>query len=221
MDVKCEVEGCVFLTHRKNPAYCSKHYWRYANHGSVVLPPRKNKRYHPHYIRWHEKKVDCVSAWLDFWAFTNDIGDCPGQNYRLDKIHQAKPWGPNNFQWRPLLEKQEGETDKEWHARKWAEKKQRIPDFEHKRDVQRRFNITAEQYAELDRAQDHKCAICRKPETAIHKSTGKVKRLAVDHCHAKNTLRALLCWRCNATLGRTDDNPELLEAMASYLRRHA
>lgn len=220
MDVNCEVDGCEFQTHRKNPAYCSMHYWRYAKHGSVVLPPRKNKRYHHHYIRWHEKKGDSVKEWQNFWTFAAAIGDCPGDNYRLDKIDQSAKWGPTNFQWRPLLYRLETETDRDWTARKWAEKKQRIPDFEHKRDVLRRFNITASQYADIDKEQGHRCAICRKPETAIHKSTGRVKRLAVDHCHAKNTLRALLCWRCNATLGKVNDDPLLLEAMASYLRKH-
>lgn len=43
------------------------------------------------------------------------------------------------------------------------------------------------------------------------------RRLAIDHDHAAMYPRGLLCWRCNRLLEHSI-TPELLEAMAAYLR---
>ncbi len=220
MDQKCIVEGCEAFTHRKKNAYCSTHYWRFRHHGRPELPPRKNKRYHPLYIRWHEKRADRLSEWNDFWRFAADVGECPGDNFTLEKIDNSIKWGSKNFQWKENLAKLSGETDKEWYARKWKNRQLQHPHFERQRHLQRRFQITPEIYAGMSFSQDHKCAICRKPEIAIHKSTGNAKRLAVDHCHNSKKIRGLLCWRCNSTLGKVGDSIELLQAMISYLRKH-
>lgn len=75
-------------------------------------------------------------------------------------------------------------------------------------------------YDELAEAQDHLCAICRSPETA-QGSRGAPRRLAVDHCHAGGGTRELLCMKCNLMIGNANDSPEILEAAAAYLRKHA
>jgi uncharacterized protein YbaR (Trm112 family) len=56
-------------------------------------------------------------------------------------------------------------------------------------------------------AQDGKCAICQQSRV-----------LCLDHSHANNAVRGLLCRSCNRLLGVVDDNPELLENAARYLR---
>lgn len=76
-----------------------------------------------------------------------------------------------------------------------------------------KFGISIEQYLAMLRAQDSRCAICRTPQ-------GEHVRLALDHCHASGKLRALLCSRCNTTLGSVEDSAELLDRMAAYLRRY-
>ncbi len=59
--------------------------------------------------------------------------------------------------------------------------------------------------------QEGRCAIC-----------GEEPRvLEVDHCHTKLFARALLCGRCNRTIGMANDNIDLLEACISYLKRFA
>jgi hypothetical protein len=67
--------------------------------------------------------------------------------------------------------------------------------------------------------QNNLCAICQQPETAT--LNGKIKRLAVDHDHTTNQTRELLCNNCNSMLGYYNDNPELLEKAANYLKKHA
>lgn len=76
---------------------------------------------------------------------------------------------------------------------------------------ERLYGLSYEDYQELLKTQGGVCAICREPE----KIPGRA--LAVDHDHRDNRIRGLLCNRCNNTLGRVDDSPELLEKMAAYL----
>jgi hypothetical protein len=80
-----------------------------------------------------------------------------------------------------------------------------------KRVAERRgqkLNISTEEYYELLELQEAKCAIC-----------GRDERLAIDHCHKTQVVRGLLCWHCNTSLGKFQDDPEWLEAAAAYLRK--
>lgn len=81
-----------------------------------------------------------------------------------------------------------------------------------------KFGLSANTYDELLVAQGGGCALCRTPRTGR-------KSLAVDHEHATDRVRGLLCWSCNTTLGRYGDTYESLagspfgtERVLSYLR---
>jgi recombination endonuclease VII len=63
------------------------------------------------------------------------------------------------------------------------------------------------------------CDICKQPETQTHQN-GTPCRLCLDHCHATNKVRGWLCARCNTSLGRMEDSPELLQSMITYLKKH-
>lgn len=76
------------------------------------------------------------------------------------------------------------------------------------RRVLREYGLTAEGYKNLLDAQAGLCAICRE---------GSEQRLHVDHCHATGRVRGLLCFRCNATLGKVEDSVDLLHQMITYL----
>lgn len=79
------------------------------------------------------------------------------------------------------------------------------------------FGIGIEEYERLFDKQGGICAICFKPETKIHPSTGLVQFLSVDHCHNTGRVRGLLCSQCNLMLGLANDSPEILEAALRYL----
>lgn len=85
-------------------------------------------------------------------------------------------------------------------------------------DLERKFGITRQELDAMSEAQDHKCKLCDQPETS--KVRGKVRRLAIDHCHETGKIRGLLCTKCNNALGAFKDNPSLLEKAAEYLRSH-
>jgi hypothetical protein len=79
----------------------------------------------------------------------------------------------------------------------------------------RKYGITKDRYDELLKYQDGKCAICNCAETV--KLNGKLKRLAIDHCHQTNFVRGLLCSRCNVAIGNFNDNWILLDNALEYL----
>jgi hypothetical protein len=55
------------------------------------------------------------------------------------------------------------------------------------------------------------CEICQQPPM------GRYKRLHLDHDHTSGRFRGLLCDRCNLSIGKFNDDPELLRAAAKYL----
>ena len=76
--------------------------------------------------------------------------------------------------------------------------------------LRRLYGLTLEQFAELLRAQGDVCAICRKSSSDY----------CVDHCHATDRVRGVLCRRCNVGVGQFRDDPNLLLEAASYLAKH-
>jgi Recombination endonuclease VII len=93
--------------------------------------------------------------------------------------------------------------------------------------VKKTYNITQEDYLRKSEKQNHVCMICGLPETCV--THGTLSHLCIDHDHSccpgnkscGNCVRDLICRRCNAILGRVNDDIELLEKVIQYLRRHA
>jgi hypothetical protein len=81
-----------------------------------------------------------------------------------------------------------------------------------------KFGITLEKYESMVLEQEGKCFICNEKETSTR--SGKVKRLAVDHCHKTDKVRQLLCQRCNTVLGKVKEDTDLLERMMHYIEMH-
>lgn len=71
-----------------------------------------------------------------------------------------------------------------------------------------KYGLTPELKKVLLYAQDYKCSICS-DVIDFHCS--------VDHCHAHDYVRGLLCDKCNSALGLFKDNPEILRNAALYL----
>lgn len=72
-------------------------------------------------------------------------------------------------------------------------------------------------YQTLVKMQNNLCAICNKPETDTRH--GRIKRLAVDHCHTTLVVRGLLCANCNRAIGLLKDSEKLLSNAINYLRK--
>ena len=89
--------------------------------------------------------------------------------------------------------------------------------------AKRQYGLTPERYAEMEREQDFRCAICRKQETMMtvgEVTKEKVFRLSVDHCHKTKKVRGLLCSKCNRGIGNLNDDIELVRNALAYLEKY-
>jgi Recombination endonuclease VII len=76
----------------------------------------------------------------------------------------------------------------------------------------REYGITLDDYNRILASQGGGCAICEDVVGATRRP-----RLYVDHCHETNTVRGILCHRCNVALGLMADSPDLLRIAAKYI----
>lgn len=88
------------------------------------------------------------------------------------------------------------------------------------RRLRRDYGITIKDYDRMLAEQNGVCAVCKRPETHTRNHmeivTNEVRRLSVDHDHQTGDARALLCSSCNVALGRMDEDPERIRALADY-----
>lgn len=69
--------------------------------------------------------------------------------------------------------------------------------------------------------QNNVCKLCLNPETVMNSpKSGKINRLAIDHCHKTDKIRGLLCRSCNLMLGNARDSIEILQSAIKYLQKH-
>lgn len=80
--------------------------------------------------------------------------------------------------------------------------------------LRRRYGMTIEEYDALLASQNGACAACGGLDP-------NGRRLAVDHDHATNAVRGLLCDFCNRAIGLVRDDPRVADGIAAYLRAHA
>lgn len=92
----------------------------------------------------------------------------------------------------------------------WANPKNRDRRLENR--LSREFGITVQQYQEILRRQDYRCAIC------CDELTGKV---CCDHDHSLSfkKIRGLLCHKCNSAIGLLREKEEIILASIEYLRK--
>jgi hypothetical protein len=76
----------------------------------------------------------------------------------------------------------------------------------------KQYGLTLEDFNKLLIAQDGKCAICGTTNPG-----GNGTNFAVDHNHKTGQLRALLCQKCNHSLGLMQESKENLNRAADYL----
>lgn len=231
MKKKCSVIGCD--NDARSRGMCTKHYMRLHRHGTAEDSGYGDKTKHPLYITWMSAKRSKVlcEEWSEFDAFLKAVGEKPGDGWRLYRKDTELPYQEGNVQWRELVFTKEKYAPDELKKVR-SDAKNKKARGEHNAEAHRRktllkhHGITIEQYNAMHNSQNGVCAICGRPET---RSAGHGKGafpLSVDHCHeTRNSgkgkgIRSLLCQACNIGLGKFDDDPELLEKAAAYLRHH-
>ena len=73
----------------------------------------------------------------------------------------------------------------------------------------RKYGLTDYQFHILRSTHGDSCAICHKPR--------EMGSLCIDHDHATQMVRGLLCSECNLAVGKMADDPQRLRRAAAYL----
>ncbi len=78
----------------------------------------------------------------------------------------------------------------------------------------KRYGLLLGEFEKILDSQGGRCAICNKDLDVDRRNRH------LDHCHETGAIRGILCRGCNNGLGSFQDNPEILEKAAIYLRRN-
>jgi len=138
------------------------------------------------------KRCGCCKLQKDLSDFHNSSATKDGKGYRCKLC--------------------DSNARKKWHK----DHPERARQSSRNRNLKSRFGITREDYNNLLKDQNYKCAICG---TDDPKTTGTPGTWCVDHCHITGRIRGLLCARCNGALGLFSDNKELLYKAIRYLNQ--
>lgn len=92
----------------------------------------------------------------------------------------------------------------------------KYPEKVHNKELKYKYGITVDEYNIMLSNQNNKCKICNNEELTKGRS-GKVRKMAVDHCHKTNKVRGLLCAKCNQGIGLLNDDIEVLKQAIKYL----
>lgn len=214
----CTIDGCTRPQH--TGGLCTTHHMRIRRYGSLENDKRAHDRgareRHPLYQAWHwrMRRHSMCSEWArDFWGFVATVGDRPSASHILRRRDQSKPMGPDNWLWLETVPNRKA-------ADYMREHRKANPRYWRNIVLRKHFKIGIEEYDRMVAAQGGVCAICKQPETMRNNGSGIVQELSVDHCHSTKRIRGLLCSACNTSLGKVNDDVEILKEMISYLEKH-
>ena len=77
----------------------------------------------------------------------------------------------------------------------------------------RKYGITLDDYEQLLKDQNYRCAICG------HHCDKFKNGLGVDHNHKTGETRGLLCVNCNAALGNLKESPRRVLHLLEYMEK--
>jgi len=106
---------------------------------------------------------------------------------------------------KPDVKARKNERERYYHSLK-----KENPDYIRKRkntELKCYYNIDIVQYEKMLQQQNNTCAICK----------SIMQKPCVDHCHATNKIRGILCNDCNLGLGKFKDNVDSLRSAIEYL----
>jgi len=95
------------------------------------------------------------------------------------------------------------------------------------RNIEKRYNISKNQFEQMIKKQNNCCAICgvrfadlfhphNREAFTYHASAPRV-----DHDHKSGDIRGLLCEKCNLLIGEAHENTLVLVNAIKYLRRNS
>lgn len=211
----CEIEGCVRPVYISKWGFCRGHYFRFRRNGDPGASVFKGYRAKNAQLLCsvsgcmgaHVAKGFCQSHYKSFHKYGN-----PLTSIRTLKITSDEKLCPKCNLWKPFS--------------KFAISKKTVTGYQshckdcvHYARLNRKYNITFDQYNKLLAAQGGGC-VC-----GAKLPGGVVRYFNVDHDHAccpagwscGKCIRGLLCIRCNTILGLARDDAQQLTTLIKYL----
>ncbi len=133
------------------------------------------------------------------------------REYRKKNKSKARQWAINRIEKNKTYRANNREK-RNAYLKMWGKrnpKKKRGQKYRH------RYGIDIEDYNDILKKQKDRCAICGTKEL----NRKNAKFFAVDHCHKTGVVRGLLCYSCNALLGKAKDNIDIFLSAIKYLSR--
>lgn len=153
-------------------------------------------------------------------------------NHKAECDARNKLWYANNIERERANRKEYNDSHKEeyavyreenkdkinlWHKENYMNNRDRKLEYNraHREEskvayIKRKYSIGVEEYNNILRGQNFKCAICGS-ELKLDRKTH------VDHNHKTNYVRGILCENCNHGIGGFMDDPRLCIRAANYL----
>jgi SNF2 family DNA or RNA helicase len=131
------------------------------------------------------------------------------QEARIKQLEERVKWESNPDAPHSWAEERRRRFNKRWENNQRA-------GYMRNYTLMRYYGITLEEYNRRLEEQNFKCALCLRehdPDGSHH------DRLDVDHDHATDKVRGLLCQKCNKGIGLLGDSPEILQKAIEYLSK--
>ncbi len=101
-------------------------------------------------------------------------------------------------------------------TKQWAlDNPERVYLLDANKHLIKNYNMTLKDYNVMLDKQKGLCKLCNRPEKV--RATKRIRKLAVDHCHATGKIRGLLCFRCNTSISQIESIPNYLKTLKIYL----
>jgi len=136
------------------------------------------------------------------------------EHYQKNKLYYKKYQQKNKSKRRNARRKKYA-TDPNYRAKMIKAAKtyrDENPDQMKKYELKKSYNLTWNEFKELQVNQNYKCAIC-----GFEDNGDKAFFPFIDHCHKTNKVRGLLCSKCNFGIGQFNDDTNLLKKAIRYL----
>tara|TARA_R110000765_G_scaffold317015_1_gene409281 strand:+ start:1037 stop:1534 length:498 start_codon:yes stop_codon:yes gene_type:complete len=144
------------------------------------------------------------------------------QRKRDEKKKQEKKRLSNKLDYEKHKEKRKATVREYMNSRISPKQRKRKKMQDRERHIVKKYGITEEMYHDMSREQGDMCSICKKHKDDVilpdnPRSGQRTRPFVIDHCHKTNTVRGLLCNKCNTALGLFNDDVELLRFAKEYL----
>jgi hypothetical protein len=161
---------------------------------------------------WRELLKHGPTTWTSFDDFLSSVGERPKIERWMEPKDKTKASGPDNFVWAaPRFDSTTLEGRRDYQRQ---HRKDNFLLYKNK-DLRKKFDIPLEEYQAKFVEQGGVCANCKQPEKGTR--NGVARWLNVDHNHKTGKVRGLLCTNCNTSLGKLQEDRNIIMGLVAYL----